>query len=181
MAQPDDTVEHVEETHRAMSGLDSEHRRRATRLQRATEHLTRSIGQPAFLALLCVAILLWVAGNLAALRLLGRAIDPPPFNVLQNIASVLALLFTVLIVSTQRREDELADRRERLTLHLAILTEQKTAKAIELLEEIRRDAPALRDRHDHQAAAMARPSGPQTVRDAIEAYRNSSPDALDET
>ena len=175
MAETDQPIGHVEETHRAMSRLDSEHERRATRLQRATEHLTRFIGQPAFLAALCCVILLWVSGNFVAIQRFGRAVDPPPFNILQGMASVLALLFTVLIVSTQRREDELAERRERLMLHLAVLTEQKTAKAIALLEEIRRDAPALRDRDDHQAAAMACPTGPQTVLDAIDAYHGNGP------
>ena len=142
-------------------------------MQRAAEYLTRLIGRPVFLVSLALGIALWVAGNLAAHVLFRRALDPPPFNALESAASVFALLATVLILSTQRREDELADRRERLTLHLAILTEQKTAKAIELLEELRRDAPTLRDRHDHQAAAMAEAAGPQTVLDAIEAYRNS--------
>ncbi len=131
----------AEETHLAISRLDDAHQHRATRLQRAAERLTRFIGRPVFLAALMVIILAWLAANLLALRVLHRAPDPPPFNVLQTTASVLALLFTVLILSTQRRDDELADRRERLTLHLAILTEQKTAKAIALLEEMRRDAP----------------------------------------
>jgi uncharacterized membrane protein len=176
MAQLNLPIGHVEETLGAISRLASEHERRATRLQRASEKLTSFIGQPAFLAGLCAAIMLWVCGNFAAMLVLHRAFDPPPFNRLQSLASVMALLFTVLILSTQRREDELADRRERLILHLAVLTEQKTAKAIELLEEIRRDAPALRDRHDRQAASMAQPTGPHTVLDAIEAYRGRSDD-----
>ena len=38
-----------------------------------------------------------------------------------------------------KREDELATRREQLTLQLAILSEQKAAKIISLLEELRQD------------------------------------------
>ena len=180
MAELPHPIGHVEETLGAISRLASEHERRATRLQRASEKLTSVIGQPAFLASLCAAIMLWVCGNFAAMLLFRHAFDPPPFNLLQNLASVLALLFTVLILSTQRREDQLSDRRERLMLHLAVLTEQKTAKAIELLEEMRRDAPALRDRHDRQAAAMAQPTGPHTVLDAIEAHAGRSADTSDE-
>ncbi len=52
----------------------------------------------------------------------------------------------MLILTTQRRADELAQHREQLTLELAILSEQKTAKVIELLEEMRRDNPNLRNR-----------------------------------
>ena len=54
-----------------------------------------------------------------------------------------------------------------MTLELAILSEQKTAKIIALLEEERRDNPNLRNRVDEQAAAMAIAADPQAVLDAI--------------
>jgi uncharacterized membrane protein len=50
---------------------------------------------------------------------------------------------------------------------LAILSEQKSAKIISLLEEMRRDSPSLRNRVDPEAAAMAVAADPQTVLDAI--------------
>ncbi len=74
---------------------------------------------------------------------------------------------TVLILTTQRREDQLAGYREQLTLELAILSEQKSAKIIALLEEMRRDSPTLRNRVDEEAAAMAIAADPQAVLDAI--------------
>ena len=52
-------------------------------------------------------------------------------------------------------------------MELAILGEQKSAKIIELLEEMRRDDPSLRNRVDHEAAAMSMPADPQAVLDAI--------------
>ena len=52
-------------------------------------------------------------------------------------------------------------------LELAILSEQKTAKVIHLLEESRRDNPLIRDRLDPQADAMAQLADPQLVLDAI--------------
>jgi uncharacterized membrane protein len=74
---------------------------------------------------------------------------------------------TVLILTTQRRDDQLAGYREQLTLELAILGEQKSAKTIALLEEMRADSPHLRSRADSEAAAMAVAADPQTVLDAI--------------
>ena len=41
----------------------------------------------------------------------------------------------ILIYAAQRREDKLSELREQLTLELALSSEQKTAKVIELLEE----------------------------------------------
>ena len=73
----------------------------------------------------------------------------------------------VLILATQRREDQLGQRRELLLLELAILSEQKTAKVIQLLEEFRRDSPLIHNRVDQEAAAMAQPADPQSVLDAI--------------
>ena len=73
----------------------------------------------------------------------------------------------MLILTTQRREDQLAGYREQLTLELAILSEQKSAKIISLLEEMRRDSPTLRNRVDEEAAAMSVAADPQAVLDAI--------------
>jgi uncharacterized membrane protein len=58
-------------------------------------------------------------------------------------------------------------RREQLTLELAILIEQKTAKIIQLLDESRRDNPQVHDRHDPEAEAMAQPADPGSVLVAI--------------
>jgi uncharacterized membrane protein len=75
---------------------------------------------------------------------------------------------TILILTTQRREDELASRREQMTLELAILNEQKSAKIIALLEEFRRDDPNLPDRVDHHAAALSTAADTEAVMEAIE-------------
>ena len=72
-----------------------------------------------------------------------------------------------MILTAQRRDDELAELREQLTLELALLSEQKTAKMIELLEEFRRDTPLVENRKDDQADAMAQPADPQSVVEAL--------------
>jgi uncharacterized membrane protein len=77
----------------------------------------------------------------------------------------------VLILATQRREDQLAQHREQLILELALLSEQKTAKVIELLEEFRRDSPLIHNRVDRQADSMAQPADPQQMLDAIKEIR----------
>jgi uncharacterized membrane protein len=73
----------------------------------------------------------------------------------------------LLVYATQRRDDQLAEQREQLTLELALLNEQKTAKLIELIEEFRRDIPIVDNREDPQAEAMARPVEPERVLEAI--------------
>ena len=74
---------------------------------------------------------------------------------------------TVLILTTQRREDKLAGLRDQLTLELSILSEQKSAKIIGLLEELRRDDPNISDRQDEHADALSKPADPNAVLDAL--------------
>ncbi len=65
----------------------------------------------------------------------------------------------------------LASHHEHLTLELAILSEQKTAKIISLLEELRMDHPDIHDRIDYEAAAMSAPTDPQSVLETITKHK----------
>ena len=158
---------HIEETIQAIAKLHSDHRMEAGALQRIVERLTGWIGRPRFIASMTAAIILWIGGNLIATLSGAVPWDDPPFAWLQGALGLLAFYVTVLILTTQRREDQLAGYREQLTLELAILSEQKSAKIIALLEEIRRDSPTLKNRIDEEAAAMAVAADPQAVLDAI--------------
>jgi uncharacterized membrane protein len=64
---------------------------------------------------------------------------------------------------------KMATRREQMTLELAILSEQKSAKIIALLEEFRRNDPNQDDARDEVAEALAMPADPRVVLDAIQA------------
>ena len=54
-----------------------------------------------------------------------------------------------------------------LILELAILSEQKIAKVIQLLEESRRDNPNMLNRRDPEAETMGRAADTQSVLNAI--------------
>ena len=158
---------HIEDTVQAIARLHAEHYQQSTRLQRVVDRMTALLGRPGFVGLLTLVVLAWAFANLAAGWLGWTPVDPPPFAWLQGVVGLMALYMTALILATQRREDLLAGHREQLTLELAILSEQKSAKIIQLLEEMRRDDPSLANRVDHEAAAMSLPADPQAVLDAI--------------
>jgi uncharacterized membrane protein len=134
---------------------------------RAVARTMTFVGRPQFLGVLTVIAASWICLNLLAGALGYRPIDPPPFSGLIGAVSLASLYMVVLILATQRRENQLAQLREKLNLELAILSEQKTAKVIQLLEESRRDNPLLRNRVDQEAEAMAQPADPQSVLEAI--------------
>jgi uncharacterized membrane protein len=158
---------HVEETVKTIERLHAEHAARATRLQRMIDATTALVGRPGFIIGLTLVLLMWMGANLAIGWAGFHAPDPPPFNGVEAVLETLALYVTLTILASQRRADQLASRREQLTLELAIIAERKTAKVIALLEEMRRDHPELRDRVDDQAEAMSAPSDAQAVLDAI--------------
>jgi uncharacterized membrane protein len=168
---PPGLPDHIEETIRSIDRLHAEHRRDATPLQRAVDGMTTLLGRPGFIFMVTAAVVLWVGGNLLAAAFGQRPIDPPPFSGLAGAVSLASLYMVVLILATQRREDQLAQHREQLILELALLSEQKTAKVIELLEEFRRDSPLIHNRVDRQADSMAQPADPQQMLDAIKEIR----------
>jgi uncharacterized membrane protein len=158
---------HLETTVQAIAKVHADHHRSASPLQRLAERATARAGRPASLFALLILVLVWIVLNLIVEALGGRPPDPPPFSFLQGLLALGALCMTVLILTTQRRENQIAESREQLTLELAVLSEQKITKVIQLLEEIRRDAPFLPNRRDDEAAALGVASDPQMVLEAI--------------
>lgn len=158
---------HVEDAIRSIALLHAKHHQDASNAQRYVDRATAFAGRPFFLGLVCCAVSAWVVLN-STLHFLGlHTFDPPPFVWLELGATGTALLMAILILVTQRSADKLADVRSQLTFELALLTEQKTAKLIELVEELRRDSPEVRDRVDPEAHEMAVRTDPHAVLGAI--------------
>ncbi len=159
---------HIEDTVKSIAKLHAEHYERSTFSERLMARITVLLSLPGFLAVLTVIVIAWVGGNLLSFRLYHVALDYPPFPWLEDGLTVMALYMAALILTTQRRADQLADLREQMTLELAILTEKKAAKLIELMEEFRRDSPEVRDRIDHEAREMSAHADPRAMVGAIE-------------
>jgi uncharacterized membrane protein len=161
---------HIEQTVQSIARLHADHHRSATALQRLADRLADLIAHPWFIAAVACGVVGWVVLNLVLWRLFGRGLDTRGFIVLQVTGQMLAITITTLVLMSQRRRDELAELRDQLTLELALLTEQKVAKLIDLQEEARRDNPLLANRVDAQAEAMSAPADPEAV---LEAFRET--------
>ena len=130
------------------------------------------MGRPSYLASVLSFVALWLVANSSAELLGFQPLDPPPFFWLQGIVSLGALLTTTVVLITQNREAKLEEQRLELELQVTLLTEQKTTKLIRLLEELRRDLPMVKDRHDPEAAALQKPTDPEEVLAALEDRRD---------
>jgi len=178
MADPD-MPPHIAETVQAISDLHSDHHRQATGAERFVDRVTGVIGRPAFLFALLFAVVAWVALNGVAEYLGASPPDPPPFAWMGLVLTFAALLIAVLILTSQRRADRLANLRQQMTLEAALMTEQKARKIVELLEELRRDSPQVRDRHDPEASEMAAKADPRAVLNVIEENANAAARSAD--
>ncbi len=161
-------AEAIDETIESIAELERRAHADASRHQRAIERLTRAVGRPRTLYLAACTCAVWVAVNAGAAAVGARQLDPPPFAWLSMAASVASLLTTLMILVTANRADALGERRERLALQIALLTDRKTAKIIALLEELRRDSPAVRNRADPEAAALSQASDPHAITAELE-------------
>jgi uncharacterized membrane protein len=159
---------HVEDTVNAIAQLHARHDERASLAQRIVEATTAIVGSARALAVVLLLACVWISINLFLPVAGFRAFDPPPFQWLELMLTMVALLLAILILATQRRADALADSRERVTLEAVLTTDQKTSKIVQLIEELRRDMPTVPDRIDPEAHDMSKKVAPDAVLGALD-------------
>jgi uncharacterized membrane protein len=139
-----------------------------SRSQRILERISGFIGQPVFLGFILLFVALWTLAN-SLLREFGMTeFDPAPFSLLQGIVGLGALLTATVVLTKQNRLAKLEEQRAHLDLKVTLLTEQKAAKLIDLLEELRRDLPNVKNRHDPEAAVLQQSMNPDLVLAALD-------------
>ena len=152
-----------------------------SRTQRFFEHISRVNGQPAFLIGSILFVVSWLIANVF-LEVTDRTpFDAYPYHLLHGLVSLAGLLTATLLLIRQERLGGLAEQREHLDLSVTLLTEQKAAKLIELMEELRRDLPNVRNRDDVGAAELKVPMNPElvlaTLAEPLVTGRSASPAA----
>lgn len=160
--------EHVGHNIHMIATLFAKAEQRGGRQQLVIERMTDVFGRPATLHILSVAVVGWVIANALAPRFGLPQVDPPTFVWLQGAACIAALLVTVIILTTQNRLGKLAQHRAHLDLQVNLIAEEKIAKVIALLEELRRDLPSVKNRNDPLAKAMTEAANAHAVAEELE-------------
>ena len=171
-AQAEPVPEHISQNIDSILTFYRREEQRISDSQRLLEAVAGFMGRPLYLVSVLCFVALWILVNMLCEALGFRSPDPPPFSWLQGIVSLGALLTTTVVLITQNREAKLDQQRLELELQVNLLTEQKTTKLIRLLEELRRDLPMVKDRHDPEASAMEKPASPQGLLAALEERRD---------
>ena len=155
--------------------IRAQHELQVDRHQRAAENIADWLGHARFLYLLIFLMTAWVVVNVAGHHLGIKPFDPSPFNLLISLVNVAALLISSVVLISQNRQSKSETRRAHLDLQINMLNDQRTAKIIALLEELRRDMPTVKNRIDPEAQALAETINPKDVLEALEATLEQSP------
>jgi uncharacterized membrane protein len=135
--------------------------------QRFLEQIANFFGRPAFLYCALMGFTLWILGDVIN----ETEILPfwlPTFQWLDQGLDAAALLISTGVLIRQTRQENFAEQRTQLMLQLNLLSEQKIAKVIALIEELRADLPNVIDRYDPEAAVMQHAADPREVLETLQ-------------
>jgi uncharacterized membrane protein len=166
---PDAVLKNIE----TIIDLETQHESSLPLHQRIIEKTAASFGQPWFLYFQIVFFTSWWFSS----QVLGEKFvqwHVPRFNVYEQGLDVASLLISTGVLIYQARQEKVAEERSHLTLQLNLLTEQKIAKLIGLVEELRTDLPNVRNRHDSEASEMQKTTNPQVVLNALKETLNAA-------
>ena len=140
------------------------------------EGISAFFGSPSYFMFAVAFIVLWVLINLWGTHAGWRHVDEPPFFWLQGIVSSNALLLTVAVLIRQNRMAQMAEHRSHLDLQINLLTEQKAAKILEIVDEVQRELTNIRGKPveppREQMAEMTKPADPHAILDAIKQQKS---------
>jgi uncharacterized membrane protein len=162
------TASHVDEAIDAVADLEHDAQEAMSRNQRWIENVTQRIGTPLTVNIVAAFVVLWIAVNLIVLQTSGKTFDPPPFTWLQGIVTLSGLLIAILILTTANRVAQIDTQRAKLHLQINLLNERRTGKLIKMLDEMRRDSPAIPTHDDPEVHQLAEPTNTRDVTQAIE-------------
>ncbi|MEH2468231.1 DUF1003 domain-containing protein [Nostoc sp.] len=158
---PDAIAKNIE----AISLLHSQEVRDIPAHQRILEAIATFFGRSTFMYSLLVVLALWIFGSFFDGFL---PFNLPPFSWSGQGLDAAALVISTGVLVRQTRQENFAEQRAQLMLQLNLLSEQKIAKIIALLEELRSDLPDVINRHDSEAELMRQAADPIAVLEALQ-------------
>jgi uncharacterized membrane protein len=160
-------ADHIDQNIESVVALQKREWETVGRAQRRVERVGRFIGRPVYLVAMLCLVAFWVVVNFFRPWAYGGW-DPPPFELLDGMMTLVALVTTTIVLIAQNRQTKLEQQHTHLALQVALITEQKVTKLIGLIEELRRDLPMVKDRHDPHAEALQESADTAAVISALE-------------
>ncbi|MGB3298523.1 MAG: DUF1003 domain-containing protein [Phormidesmis sp.] len=155
---PDLVIENIEK----VIGLQANQERNVPVHERVLAQVADACGRSRFLYFqLVVFASWWVYSRMAEAGLFDSEL--PLFRFQDQGIDVASLLIATGVLVRQSQQNKISEQRSHLMLQVNLLNEQKIAKVIKLLEELRTDLPDVQNRYDWEASEMQHSTDPQVV------------------
>ena len=164
---PQQVIDNIE----TIIGFQAKQEQKAPWHEKLLHQVSAIFGKSRFLYAQLIFFAIWIALS----YVVGDAALPfnfPKYNFQDQTLDMAALLISTGVLVRQSHQENLAEQRSHLMLQINLLTEQKTAKIIALLEE---------NRHDWEAEIMQQATDPQVVLNILEENLNSVSDSEEES
>ena len=135
-----------------------------TPVQRFADMLMGIAGSTPFLLLHGVWFILWIGWNVTRAH---HDFDPFPFGLLTLVVSLEAIFLSIFVLMSQRRESQIAELREEMTLEVQMRTEEEVTKVLQLVAGLYgRLGHSLSD-DDHELRAMLKPLDKESLEEEL--------------
>lgn len=135
--------------------------------RRILNKIASVFGRPQFLYFQIIFFTVWIGcSNLAERNIIAK--NFPLFDLHLHGLEIASLLISTEVLIDQTHQEKLSKEQSHLMLQLNLLTEQKIAKLISLVEELRTDLPNVKDRTDLEAEIMQQAIDPQAILEVIQ-------------
>ena len=134
--------------------------------ERISDLVTRFGGSITFLYLHLGWFGGWLLWNLSPRVPPALRFDPAPFALLNLLVALEAVVLSTFILMSQRRQDQLADRRNHLDLQINLLSEQENSKMLAMLAALMRHQGLALD--DPEVAALQEATRPEVLVEQLE-------------
>jgi uncharacterized membrane protein len=180
-SQPDSLVEATEhlpeQVIRNVETIDrhqNRHQQNTKPDRRVLNKIAAIFGRPQFLYFQIVFFAIWIGcSNLAERNIIAK--NFPLFDLHLHGLEIASLLISTEVLIDQTHQEKLSKEQSHLMLQLNLLTEQKIAKLISLVEELRIDLPNVKNRADLEAEIMQQAIDPQAILEVIQHNSIHSP------
>jgi uncharacterized membrane protein len=119
----------------AIAKLEHDALDRRTVTERASDIITKLVGNVGFLAAHVILIFVWSLLNLRVIPGL-KPFDPFPFGVLALIVASESVFLTIFVLISQSRMARQSERRAHLDLQVGMLAEQELTTILQMLQKL---------------------------------------------
>jgi uncharacterized membrane protein len=130
--------------------------------RRAIKKIASIFGRPQFLYFQIALFTIWIGCSQLAHRGILQK-NFPLFNLEFHGLGIASLLISTEVLIDRTGQEKLNKERSHLILQINLVTEQKIAKLISLVEELRTDLPNVINRDDLEAEIMKQAIDPQAI------------------